>query len=66
MSTPQAVYAFRTVFINRKKRSEVIDSYTLKQAIAVGLSWSVGGNFKVYDMNGNLIDVYENAKPLRV
>lgn len=62
--TPQAEYTFNVTFTNRRKKKETIDAYTLKQAIAIGKSWSVDNSFKIYDMRGQLVDIYVDGKPL--
>lgn len=61
--TPQAEYTFNVTFTNRRKKKETIEAYTLKQAIAIGKSWSVRENFKLYK-GGELLEVYVDGKPL--
>ena len=56
-------YPYSVRFINRKGKTEIIEAASERQAIAIGKSWSVRENFKLYK-GGELLEVYVNGKPL--
>lgn len=53
-------YTHKVKFENRKGKVETVPAYSLRQARAIGLSWSKTGSFKIYTGN-ELETVYING-----
>ena len=59
-------HKYRVRYDNMKGKPITIPCYTVRHAEAIGKSLSLKGNFKIYSIKGDLVDVYENDKPVRV
>lgn len=55
-------YPYSVRFINRKGKTEIVEARDERQAIAIGKSWSVRENFKLYK-GGELQEVFMDGKP---
>ena len=54
---------YKVKLTNRKGKTEIVEARDERQAIAIGKSWSVRENFKLYK-GGELLEVYVDGKPL--